>query len=143
MHLTIARLTVLSGLIIVATGLESAAQEPESHRNVVERYGLQGFIQPIGLHHGFHIEKITAGSPASRDRLEPHDTIIQVNGESIRSLEHLRTILTDAYEDDGEVEVTIMKGLSLEHHVVKCHVKGRAGEQPVRKSRTADPESKN
>ena len=127
-----ASLLLLAGLTIAGSA-PSAAVAGE-RPNAIERYGLGGFIQPIGLHHGFHIEKVVPDSPAERDRLAPHDIIVRVDGEEVRSLEHLRTLLTDIDEDDGEAELTIIKNGSLEHHVVKCHLKGRAAGPPARKA---------
>jgi S1-C subfamily serine protease len=129
----LAPLLVLAGLTIVGSG-PSAANAAGERQNSIERYGLGGFIQPIGLHHGFHVEKVVPDSPADRDRLVPHDVIVKVDGEEIRSLEHLRTLMTDIDEDDGEAELTILKNGGLEHHVVKCHLKARAGDPPVRKA---------
>ena len=103
----------LAPLLLLA-GLTSNASVPSAavageRPNAVERYGLGGFIQPIGLHHGFHIEKVVPDSPAERDRLAPHEIIVKVAGEEVRGLEHLRSLLTDIDEDDGEAELTIMK----------------------------------
>ena len=127
-----ASLLLVAGLTIAGSGTSGALAAGE-RQNAIERYGLGGFILPIGLHHGFHIEKVVPDSPAERDRLAPHDIIVKVDGEDIRSLEHLRTLLTDIDEDDGEAELTIVKNGGLEHHVVKCHLKARAGDPPARK----------
>jgi hypothetical protein len=48
--------------------------------------------------------------------------------------------LTDAYDDDGMIILTIMKARSLEHHVVKGFLNGRDEETRVRKGRTSDPD---
>jgi hypothetical protein len=131
---------LMAGLTIAATGLKSAAQEPRVRPDAIERYGLEGFIQPIGLHHGFHIQMVVPNTPADRDRLMPHEIIVKVDGEPIRSLEHLRSLLIDVYEDDGEAMLTIMKDQTLEHHVVKCHLKPREEQPPVHRARLSDPE---
>jgi S1-C subfamily serine protease len=128
-----ASLWLLAGLTI-AGSVPSDAVAAEARPNAIERYGLGGFIQPIGLHHGFHIEKVTPDSPAERDRLAPHDIIVKIDGEEIRSLEHMRTLLTDIDEDDGVAELTIIKNGGLEHHVVKCHLKPRASDLPARRA---------
>jgi S1-C subfamily serine protease len=117
---------VLAGLTVAGSGRSTAAEGGRAPANSIERYGLGGFVQPIGLHHGFHIEKVATDSAAERDRLAPHDIIVKVDGEEIRSLEHLRTLLTDIAEDDGIAELTVLKEGSLEHHVIKCHLKGRS-----------------
>jgi S1-C subfamily serine protease len=128
-------LWLLAGLTF-AGFVTSAAVAAGTRPNAIERYGLSGFVLPVGLHHGFHIEKVVPDSPAERDRLAPHDIIVKVDGEEIRSLEHLRTLLTDIDEDDGVAELTIIKKGGLEHHVVKCHLKPRVEDPPARK---ADP----
>ena len=122
---TAVAILVLAGLTVAGPRLSPAAEGGRAPANAIERYGLGGFVQPIGLHHGFHIEKVAPDSPAERDRLAPHDIIVKVDGEEIRSLEHLRTLLTDIAEDDGIAELTILKEGSLEHHVIKCHLKRR------------------
>jgi S1-C subfamily serine protease len=130
----------LAGLTLLLLGIEVAAREPNAGLDVILRYGISGYIQPIGLHHGFHIEDVAPGSAATQDRLQPHDVIVKVDGESIRSLEHFRTLLTDAYEGDGTVLLTVMKDRSLEHHVIKGDVKGRRELPPAQRARPADPE---
>jgi S1-C subfamily serine protease len=135
-----ATLGLLAGLTFagfVTTAALAAAGRP----NAIERYGLTGFVLPIGLHHGFHIEKVAPDSPAERDRLAPHDIIVKVDGEEIRSLEHLRTLLTDIDEDDGVAELTIIKNGGLEHHVLKCHLKPQANEPPARKAAPEAPKA--
>ena len=91
--------------------------------NSIERFGIGGFIQPIGLHHGFHIERIASESAAEKDRLQPHDVIVKVDGEPIRSIDHLRAALAEAFADDGEVTITYIRGGSLIHHDLHCNVK--------------------
>jgi S1-C subfamily serine protease len=129
-------LLLLAGLTIAGSQPPVAAAAG-NRPSAIERYGIGGFIQPIGLHHGFHIENVVPSSPAARDRLAPHDVIVKVDGEEIRSLEHLRTLLTDIDEDDGEAELTILKAGGLEHHVVKCHLKARAEDPAARKAAPA------
>ncbi len=84
--------------------------------NSIERFGIGGFIQPIGLHHGFHIERVAPDSAAAKDQLRPHDVIVKVDGEPIRSIDHLRAALAEAFADDGEVTITYLRGGSLVHH---------------------------
>jgi len=132
------RRMALAGLAAALAAPALAADEPKKHQDAIERYGLAGFAQPIGLHHGFHIQAIKPDSRASHDRLHVHDVIIKVDGEPIRSREHLRTLLTDAFEDDGLVELTVLANGSLEHHVVKGHLKPRDDEATAKKSRRRD-----
>ena len=91
--------------------------------NSVEKFGIGGYIQPIGLHHGFHIERITPDSPAEKDKLRPHDVIVKVDGEAIRNLDHLRALIAEAYADNGEVTITYLRGTSLTHHDLLCKLK--------------------
>lgn len=112
-------------VVVCALPLSVAVGAGHRHATAIERYGLEGVVQPIGLHHGFHIVKIEPGSPAEQDRLEAHDVIVKVDGEMIRSLEHLETLLTDAYEDDGRVLFTLLRHGSLEHHVLSGNVRGK------------------
>jgi membrane-associated protease RseP (regulator of RpoE activity) len=91
--------------------------------NSIERYGISGFIQPIGLHHGFHIERVALDSAAENDKLQPHDVIVKVDGEPIRNLDHLRAVLAEAFADDGAVTITYIRGTSLVHHDLRCNVK--------------------
>jgi S1-C subfamily serine protease len=128
-----ATLAVLSGLAYLAPSPLSSA-EPSRHATAVQRYGLEGHIQSIGLHHGFHILRVAPDSPAEADRLEAHDVIVKVDGEIIRNLQHLQTLLTDADEDDGNVILTILKHGSLEHHVVNGHLRGRDGARTARET---------
>jgi len=134
---SVVRLAVLTGVAFVVSGLAFAADTPR-HATAVERYGLEGYVQPIGLHHGFHIMRIAPGSAAEQDRLSAHDVIVKVDGEMIRSLEHLRTLLNDAYEDDGKVSLTILKNGSLEHHVLSGDVRGRDHSRNARGNRDRD-----
>ena len=78
------------------------------------------------------------GSAAEKDRLEPHDIIVKVNGEIIRNLDHLRAVLAEAFADDGEVTITYIRGVSLVHHDINCNVK-KAPAKTARK-RKADPD---
>ena len=91
--------------------------------NSIERFGIGGYIQPVGLHHGFHIEQIVPGSAAEKDKLQPHDVIVKIDGEVMRSIDHLRAGLAEAFADDGEVTITYIRGGSLVHHDVHCNVK--------------------
>jgi S1-C subfamily serine protease len=91
--------------------------------NSIERFGIGGFIQPIGLHHGFHIERVAPDSAAGKDQLRPHDVIVKIDGEPIRSIDHLRAALAEAFADDGEVTITYLRGGSLVHHDLRCNVK--------------------
>ncbi len=91
--------------------------------NSIERFGIGGYIQPVGLHHGFHIERVAPDSAAAKDRLQPHDVIVKVDGEPIRSIDHLRAVLAEAFADDGEVTITYIRGVSLVHHDLRCNVK--------------------
>lgn len=131
------RLAVLTAMAFVVSGL-SFAGDVRRHATAVERYGLQGFVQPIGLHHGFHIMRIEPGSAAEQDRLSAHDVIVKVDGEMIRSLEHLQTLMTDAYEDDGKITMTVLKNGSLEHHVVSGNVRGREQDRTTDRKRDRD-----
>lgn len=127
---------VLIGLC--ALPLSAPAADVHRHATAVERYGLEGVVQPIGLHHGFHIVKVEPGSPAEQDRLEPHDVIVKVDSEMIRNLEHMETLLTDAYEDDGKVVFTLLRHGSLEHHVLNGNVRGRSTSQTAQGDRKRD-----
>jgi S1-C subfamily serine protease len=91
--------------------------------NSIDRFGIGGYIQPIGLHHGFHIERVDPASAAEKDRLQPHDIIVKIDGEEMRSLDHLRAALAEAYADDGEVTITYIRGGSLVQHDLHCNVK--------------------
>jgi PDZ domain len=104
----------------------------------IERFGIVGYIQPIGLHHGFHIDRVAPGSAAEKDNLEPHDIIVKVDGEVIRSVDHLRAALAEAFADDGEVTITYIRGGSLIHHDINCNVK-KAPAKTAHK-RKADPD---
>ena len=115
------RLAVVSGamLAFVGTSLFAGPTRPDS----IERFGIGGFLQPIGLHHGFHIETIVPGSAAEKDKLHLHDVIVKVDGELIRSLDHLRAVLAEAFADNGEVTITYLRDGSLVHHDLHCNVK--------------------
>jgi membrane-associated protease RseP (regulator of RpoE activity) len=91
--------------------------------NSIEHFGIGGYIQPVGLHHGFHIEQIVPGSAAEKDKLQPHDVIVKIDGEVMRSIDHLRAALAEAFADDGEVTITYIRGGSLIHHDLHCNVK--------------------
>ncbi len=106
--------------------------------NSIERFGIGGYIQPVGLHHGFHIERIAPDSAAQKDRLQPHDVIVKVDGEPIRSIDHLRAVLAEAFADDGEVTITYIRGGSLVHHDLHCNVKKATAK--TAKKRKTDPD---
>jgi membrane-associated protease RseP (regulator of RpoE activity) len=108
-------------------------------QNSIDRFGIGGFIQPVGLHHGFHIETVLPDSPAALDHLVPHDIIVKIDGEVIRSIDHLRAALAEAYADDGEVTITYIRGTSLTHHDLNCNVK-KAPVKAVGDKRKADPD---
>ncbi len=115
------RMAVVSGALLAFAG--SSLLAGPTRPNSIERFGIAGFLQPIGIHHGFHIERIAPDSAAEKDRLLPHDVIVKVDGEPIRSLDHLRAILAEAFADDGEVTITYIRGGSLVHHDLRCNVK--------------------
>src|SRR5829696_8634246 len=109
MRVTTIPLLVASGILLVASGFANA---DGTRLTAFERYGIGGHIQPIGLHHGFHIQTVAPGSDAGRDRLMPHDVIVKVDGDVIRSLDHLRAVLAEAYLDEAEVTLTYTRGIS-------------------------------
>lgn len=115
------RLAVVSGAMLAFIGASLFAGP--TRPNSIERFGIGGFLQPIGLHHGFHIENIVPGSAAEKDKLQRHDVIVKVDGEPIRSLDHLRAVLAEAFADDGEVTITYLRDGSLVHHDLHCNVK--------------------
>lgn len=121
-------------LAIASPSLLAGAGRPSS----IERFGIGGYIQPIGLHHGFHVERVAPDSAAEKDRLQPHDIIVKVDGEPIRSVDHLRAALAEAFADDGEVTITYLRGGSLVHHDLRCNVK-KAAPRAARKRKT-DPD---
>jgi S1-C subfamily serine protease len=102
--------------------------------NSIERFGIGGFIQPVGLHHGFHIEQVVPGSAAEKDKLQPHDVIVKIDGEDMRSVDHLRAALAEAFADDGEVTITYIRGGLLAHHDLHCNVKKAS---PAKTAKTA------
>ena len=113
--------TIISGVLLAfaASSLSAGA----TRINSFERFGIGGYIQPVGLHHGFHIERVVPGSAAEKDRLQPHDIIVKVDGEVIRNIDHLRAALAEAFADNGEVTITYIRGGSLVHHDLHCNVK--------------------
>ena len=104
----------------------------------IERFGIGGFLQPIGIHHGFHIERIAPDSAAEKDRLLPHDVIVKVDGDVIRSLDHLRAVLAEAYLNDAEVAITYTRGTSLTHHVITSQIKLDRPKAVARKKRAVE-----
>ncbi|WP_435016181.1 PDZ domain-containing protein [Tundrisphaera sp. TA3] len=117
------RSTIVAGLILASASWTAPARGEGHHATALERYGLGGRIQAIGVHHGFHIETVAAGSPADEDQLRAHDVIVMVDGDVIRSLDHLRAVLAEAYMGDGDVTLTYTRGTSLTHRVLKPHLK--------------------
>ena len=133
------RSTITAGLILASVGWSSLSFGDGTRATSLERYGLGGHIQAIGVHHGFHIETVAVDSPAAKDQLKAHDVIVKVDGDVIRNLDHLRAVLAEAYVDDGGVTLTYMRGTSLTHHVLKCHLKQEAL-KPIGKRRRPDAE---
>lgn len=136
MRVTTIPLMVASGMLLVASGLASA---DGTRLTAFERYGIGGYIQPIGIHHGFHIQTVAPASDASRDQLMPHDIIVKVDGDVIRSLDHLRAVLAEAYLNEAEVTLTYTRGVSITHHVVKSRL-GHAAVKSLAKKRRLEPE---
>jgi hypothetical protein len=56
----------------------------------------------------FVISTVTPGLPASKAGLQPHDVVIEIDGESPATIERLREVL-DAKELDGIVELTVLR----------------------------------
>ena len=140
MHSRSMRSTVAACLIFASASWSPPCRGGGSHATALERYGLGGHIQPIGVHHGFHIETVAVDSPAAEDQLRANDVIVKVDGDVIRNLDHLRAILAEAYLGDGEVTLTYTRGTSLAHHSLKCHLKPE-GVKAVARRRRADAES--
>ena len=131
------RSAVVSAAILAFAG--SSLVAGATRVSSIERFGIGGFIQPVGLHHGFHIERVAPGSAAENDKLQPHDIIVKIDGEVIRSLDHLRAVLAEAYADDGAVTITYIRGGLISHHDVHCNVK-KAPAKTASKHK-ADPDS--
>jgi membrane-associated protease RseP (regulator of RpoE activity) len=127
------RATVVSGALVVFT-VSSLLAGP-NRVSSIERFGISGYIQPVGLHHGFHIERVALGSAAEKDKLQSHDIIVKLDGDVIRSLDHLRAVLAEAFADDGEVTITYIRGISLIHHDLHCNVK-KAPAKTAKKAKT-------
>jgi S1-C subfamily serine protease len=129
-------------LVAVLASTGTSLMAGSNRVSSIDRFGIGGFIQPIGLHHGFHIENIVPGSPAEKDRLQPHDVIVKIDGEAMRSIDHLRAALAEAFADDGEVTITYIRGGSLIQHDLHCNVKNsptktaKKVERDVKKSPT-------
>ena len=130
------RTAVVSAAFLAFVG--SSLLAGSTRVNSIERFGIGGYIQPIGLHHGFHIEHVAPDSAAEKDKLQPHDIIVKIDGEPIRSLDHLRASLAEAFADDGEVTITYIQGASLVHHDLRCNVKKATGK--MTRKRKADPD---
>jgi membrane-associated protease RseP (regulator of RpoE activity) len=126
---------VASLLVLAGSSLLAGTTRVSS----IERFGIGGYIQPVGLHHGFHIERVAPDSAAEKDKLQPHDVIVKIDGEVMRSIDHLRAVLAEAYADDGEVTITLIRGASLVHHDIKCNVK-KVAAKTARGKRKADPD---
>src|SRR6266404_1400004 len=131
MHVNAIRSILASAMILAASGFAIA---DGTRITAFERYGIAGRIQPIGIHHGFHIERVAPESDAARDQLRPHDIIVKVDGDVIRSLDHLRAVLAEAYLDDAEVTLTYTRGVSITHHVVKSKL-GQVDERRLSRKR--------
>jgi membrane-associated protease RseP (regulator of RpoE activity) len=117
------RAAAIAAALALLTFAGSSLHAGPARLNSIERFGIGGYIQPVGLHHGFHIERVASDSAAAQDSLQPHDIIVKVDGEVIRSLDHLRAALAEAYADDGEVTITYIRGNPLIHHNLNCNVK--------------------
>jgi C-terminal processing protease CtpA/Prc len=78
-----------SSMIVACLILASASTaQAQNHRpTAIDHYGIGGHTQPIGIHHGYHIEMVKAGSAADADHLRAHDVIIKVDGDSIRNID--------------------------------------------------------
>ena len=131
------RATFVSAALLAFAG--SSLFAGATRVNSIERFGIGGYIQPVGLHHGFHIDRVAQGSAAIKDKLQPHDVIVKVDGEVIRSLDHLRAALAEAFADDGEVTITYIRGASLVHHDLHCNVK-KAPAKTANKRKADDPD---
>ncbi len=131
------RASAVAAILLSFAG--SALHAGSTRVNSIERFGIGGYIQPVGLHHGFHIERVAPDSAAENDHLQPHDVIVKVDGEVIRNIDHLRAGLAEAYADDGAVTITLIRGTSLIHHDIKCNVKKEAA-KTARGKRRADPD---
>ena len=77
-------------------------------------------------------------SDAARDQLKPHDVIVKVDGDVIRSLDHLRAVLAEAYLNDAEAAITYTRGASLTHHVITSQIKLERRKAVARKRRTVE-----
>ncbi len=125
---------VAAALVLVAA---SSLRAGSTGVTANERPGIRGYSRPVGLHHGFRIERVAPDSAAENDKLQPDDIIVKVDGEVIRSLDHLRAVLAEAYADDGDVTITLIHGASLAHDDIRCNVK-KAAAGTVRGKRKPD-----
>lgn len=132
------RASVVSGALLTLAG--SSLLAGPNRVSSIERFGIGGFIQPVGLHHGFHIERVVENSSAEKDHLQPHDVIVKIDGEVIRSIDHLRAALAEAYADDGQVTITYLRDGSLIHHDIHCNVKKASPAAKPVKKRKPDPD---
>jgi S1-C subfamily serine protease len=130
------RTTAILGAFLAFAG--SSLLAGPNRVNSIERFGIGGYVQPVGLHHGFHIEQIVPGSAAEKDKLQPHDVIVKIDGEDMRSVDHLRAALAEAFADNGEVTITYIRGASLVHHDLHCNVKKAPPAKTAKKKPEAD-----
>lgn len=135
-HPTIRKALAIA-LIPALAWTSRALHAGSTHPSAIERYGLGGHIQAVGLRHGFHVETVAIDSPADVDQFRSKDVVVKVDGEDIRSLDHLRAALAEAYMDDGEVSITYTRGNSLEQRVAKCRFSPEVAKPATRKRRPA------
>jgi membrane-associated protease RseP (regulator of RpoE activity) len=133
------RAAAVAAALALLTSAGSSLHAGPARLNSIERFGIGGYIQPVGLHHGFHIERVAPDSAAALDGLQPHDIIVKVDGEVIRSLDHLRAALAEAYADDGAVTIAYIRGNPLIHHDLNGNVK-KTATRAAGSRRTADPD---
>jgi S1-C subfamily serine protease len=130
---------ILSSAVLMLAAASAGADGAK--KSAFDRYGIGGYIQPVGLHHGFHVEVVVPGSDAARDQLNPHDIIVRVDGDAIRSLDHLRAVLAEAYLNESDVSITYTRGASLTHHVVKSQFRPEKP-KPVARKRAPDDDER-
>ena len=119
---------------LILVPISAQAQVPRL--TAIDLYGITGHTQPIGIHHGYHIEMVKADSPAALDKLRPHDVIVKVDGEDIRGIDHLRAVMAEATLGDGELTITYTRGIGLEHHTLNAHLKPEVDRPVARRRRT-------
>ena len=117
----------------------SSALAGGPRKTAIERYGIGGHVQAVGLHHGFHVEMVVPDSSASEDRIKTGDVILKVDGENVRSIEQLRAVFAEACLDDGQITITYSREDSIVSHTLECHLKPAgdkpAGDKPAAKKR--------